>query len=77
MLRRGVGVFDVKVNLSDYFADAITIRGGTLAGNLGIITPTTIYPNQNCRRAALALTSRLDGRTSSSFVETDFDRNYI
>ena len=72
VLRQGVGVFDVEVNLSEYFADAVPFGVG-LGGNLRIVTPTTIYPNQGAAGALRFTCLELDGGTSGSFVETDFD----
>ena len=61
VLRQGVGVFDVEVNLSEYFADAVPFGVG-LGGNLRIVTPTTIYPNREPP-------ARCVSRASSSTVE--------
>jgi len=72
VLRQAVGVVDVVVNLSEYFADAVPFGVG-LGGNLRIVAPTTIYPNQGAAGALRFTCLELDGGTSGSFVETDFD----
>ena len=72
VLRQQAGVVDVRVNLSEYYAECVPFGDG-LGGNLRIVVPTTIYPNQGAAGALRFTCLELDGGTSGSFVETDFD----
>lgn len=70
-LRQQVGVVDVVVNLTEYYADCAPFGVG-LSGNLRFVIPTSIYANQG---AAPALRFELFERnaTSGAFEPADFD----
>jgi hypothetical protein len=70
-LRQQVGVIDVRVNLTEYYADC-TPFGVGLSGNLRFVIPTSLYPNQG---ATGALRFELFERnaTSGAFEPADFD----
>ena len=72
VLRQGVGVVDVEVLLTEYYAEC-TPFGDSLGGAMRIVVPTSIYPNQGATAALRFTCLELDGGTTGSFVETDFD----
>lgn len=67
--RQDVGVIDVRVFLTDYYA-VCTPFGSTLAGALRFVEPTAIYANQG---ATPALRFELFEMVSGAFVPADFD----
>ena len=72
VLRQGVGVFDVEVNLSEYFADAVPFGVG-LGGNLASLRPP---PSTRTREPPARCVSRASSSTvepAAASVETDFD----
>lgn len=70
-LRQQVGVIDVLVNLTEYYADC-TPFGDGLAGNLRFVIPTSIYPNQGATAALRFELFELNA-TSGAFEPADFD----
>lgn len=71
VLRQDVGVIDVAVNLTEYYAECAPF--GTSGGNLRIVVPTTIYPNQGATATLRFTCLELASGLSGSFLETDFD----
>lgn len=72
VLRQQTGVVDVIINLTEYYAEC-TPFGVGLSGSQRIVTPTSIYPNQGAAGALRFTCLELDGGTTGSFVEADFD----
>jgi hypothetical protein len=67
--RQAVGVVDVRVFLTDYYA-VCTPFGSGLAGALRFVEPTAIYANQG---ATPALRFELFEMVGGAFVPADFD----
>lgn len=72
VLRQGPGVADVRINLTEFYAEC-TPFGDSLGGAMRIVVPTSIYPNQGAAGGLRFTCLELDGGTTGSFVETDFD----
>lgn len=68
-VRVDVGVVEVDVALTEYFAEC-TPFGNGLAGNLRIVTPSTIYGNQG---ATPCLRFELRELVAGAFVPADYD----